>query len=105
MSAGILEWTDRASRSVANSANTQAPEPLMRASPNRLSHSRCAATSAWRRHTTGSRSFAPKPAEKPDILIVWEFRVNSSDEKISRVDRSEERRVGKECRSGWWAYD
>src|SRR5262245_62548680 len=23
----------------------------------------------------------------------------------STVDRSEERRVGKECRSGWWEYD
>src|SRR6266852_237071 len=67
----------RASRSVANSTNTQAPEALMRASPNCLSLSRCAATSAWRLHTTDSRSFLPKPAEKLDILKVFEFRVNS----------------------------
>src|SRR6267142_7118549 len=86
ISAGILEWTERASRSAANSANTQAPEPLMRASANCLSHSRCAATSAWRRRTTGSRSFLPKPAEKPDILMVFEFRVNSGDAKIAGVD-------------------
>src|SRR5882724_9141639 len=50
MSAGILEWTDRASRSAANSANTHAPDPLMRASPNRPSHSRCAATSGFGRN-------------------------------------------------------
>src|SRR5258706_367216 len=57
----------------------------MRASPNCLSHSRCAATSAWRRHTTDSRSFLPKPAEKLDILMVFEFRVNSGAVKIACV--------------------
>src|SRR5258706_14314676 len=87
MPPGNSRSSARASASVLNSANTHAPEPVMRAPGTRLfSHSRCDATSGKRRRTTDSRAFAPCPHEKGGILSRFVSRVNEASEKISFVE-------------------
>ena len=85
MPAGFRARTSRAACSVSKPQNTQAPEPVMRASPNPASQSRLRATSGCIRQTTGSRSFLPpkatrhsrQPVEKAAILMASVFRVKS----------------------------
>jgi len=47
---------------------------------------------------------SPLPQQMEEVVVIgydWSF-----DERKGALmmGRSEERRVGKECRSGWWAY-
>src|SRR5260221_4913996 len=51
----------------------------------------------------GTGVFAPTAAGKLGIIDTVEVRYNKSQVKI-RPQRSEERRVGKECRSRWSPY-
>ena len=42
--------------------------------------------------------------EAPDVLCLQETKMQEGQEKIPTLLRSEERRVGKECRSRWSPY-
>ena len=88
MSTGILANAAPASNSVANSAKTQAPEPVIAvivALLSCLSHSKCRATSGYCEHTTNSKSLCPCLMEKGGILIGIVFLVNSLLEKTCIV--------------------
>src|SRR5438874_11229817 len=37
-------------------------------------------------------------------MLVCHERERSLTVKVEKLERSEERRVGKECRCGWWPY-
>src|SRR6516165_12787326 len=47
-----------------------------------------------------------RPADRAQCeqVIKCEREITASDEKGGDKQRSEERRVGKECRSRWWPY-
>ena len=49
-------------------------------------------------------AFAEEPAWKASLTVGEEYNDNTGEEKNGQDDRSEERRVGKECRSRWSPY-
>ena len=50
-------------------------------------------------------SFEPAPGERPDV-VTWErlLEMPKTPASVALAKRSEERRVGKECRSRWAPY-
>ena len=48
--------------------------------------------------------FEPFDGFKVSFTIDFDHPVFSNHQQTAEVDRSEERRVGKECRSRWWPY-
>src|SRR5205814_5782594 len=71
--------------------------------------------SSRRRHTRSVSAFLlnrssdliGRAVQQELLLLVYELNRSgllAENEKIRPILRSEERRVGKECRSRWWAY-
>src|SRR3972149_331344 len=68
-----------------NPANTQAPVPVSLAPAYCSNQSKTAATSGYRRRTTGSQSLCPPDFRKSRIVIAGVFRVKSGELKIPAV--------------------
>jgi hypothetical protein len=75
----------RLARRLANSAKTQAPEPLMRAGESADRQARCSATVGKRAQATASRSLPPKPGRHSRGAIGGESRLSSRAPKIAAV--------------------
>src|SRR5438552_18896390 len=48
--------------------------------------------------------FSIKPNADLDIMLHDQTLFEITTRTLLGLERSEERRVGKECRSGWWTY-
>src|ERR1043166_9557507 len=87
--------------------------PPIGASPHKRATLSTSTSSTGKRHSSPSRPSRAKIASAQELIHGTKLQVTQSENGViipvpapekSQTDRSEERRVGKECRSRWSPY-